>query len=68
MSSMSILSQLIFIRIRYHKFIEFAHAFHTMAILRYIAWLAWTHTILCFFYDLHVTINFYGLCMTLMFS
>ena len=34
--------------------------FHTMAILWYRVWLVWNHTTLWSFYDLHVTINFYG--------
>ena len=34
--------------------------FHTMAILWYSVWHAWNHTTLGCFYDLHVTINFYG--------
>ena len=34
--------------------------FHTMAILWHSVRLAWNHTIVWCFYDLHVAINFYG--------
>ena len=33
---------------------------HTTAILWYSVWLAWNHTIVWSFHDLHVTINFCG--------
>ena len=50
----------LFTRKRYHNLINLRMLLHTMAILGYHEWLAWNQTIVCSYYDSHITINFYG--------